>query len=38
MVALGATFALVFMASATLLFDRLYAIYLAVQKSLPIGP
>lgn len=27
MVALGATFALVFMASATLLFDRLYAIY-----------
>lgn len=36
MVALGATFALVFMASATLLFDRLYAIYLAVQ-SLPIG-
>ena len=36
MVALGATFALVFMASATLLFDRLYAIYLAVM-SLPIG-
>jgi hypothetical protein len=31
MVALGATFALVFMASATLLFDRLYAIY----KALP---
>jgi hypothetical protein len=30
-VALGATFALVFMASATLLFDRLYAIY----KALP---
>ena len=36
MVALGATFALVFMASATLLFDRIYAIYLAVQ-SLPFG-
>jgi hypothetical protein len=36
MVALGATFALVFMASATLLFDRLYAIYLAV-RSLPFG-
>jgi hypothetical protein len=33
MVALGATFALVFMASATLLFDRIYAIYLA----LPFG-
>jgi hypothetical protein len=38
MVALGATFALVFMASATLLFDRIYAIYDAVQKSLPRGP
>lgn len=41
MVALGATFALVFMASATLLFDRIYAIYqavyLAVYKSLPPG-
>jgi hypothetical protein len=36
MIALGATFALVFMASVTLLFDRIYAIYLAVQ-SLPIG-
>jgi len=36
MVALGATFALVFMASATLLFDRIYAIYLALQ-SLSIG-
>jgi hypothetical protein len=36
MVALGATFALVFMASATLLFDRIYAIYLALL-SLPIG-
>jgi len=38
MVALGATFALVFMASATLLFDRLYAIYDAVRKSLPPVP
>ncbi len=38
MVALGATFALVFMASATLLFDRLYAIYDAVRKSFPPGP
>lgn len=36
MVALGATFALVFMASATLLFDRLYAIYLALPKP-PAG-
>ena len=36
MVALGATFALVFMASATLLFERIYAIYLAVH-SLPFG-
>ena len=30
MTALGATFALVFMASVTLLFDRVYALYLAV--------
>jgi hypothetical protein len=37
MVALGATFALVFMASATLLFDRLYAIYQAVQSFPPFG-
>jgi hypothetical protein len=36
MVALGATFALVFMASVTLLFDRLYALVLAV-RSLPFG-